>query len=142
MAWLNTAPDKAEGDKSKAPNITRLQAIKNAFNDGGYGDYEPDVPPIECASHLLTYLWQRGPTLVGTMGQAALTDVDLVAFQENTGIELSEWEATTLIRLSREYLGESGAASKPDRDPPFESVDAERLRRHRIKQKLRAFLYD
>lgn len=71
----------------------------------------------------------------------ALTHDNLVACQSNTGIELSEWEAETLVRLSREYLGESNAASKHDSKPPFDSADAERLRRYRNKQKMQAFLH-
>lgn len=99
------------------------------------------MPPIDCGDHLLKYLWQRGPTMAGAMGQAALTDVDLAAFQENTGIDLSEWEVTTLIRLSREYLGESNAATKPDRKPPFDTPDFERLRRHQLREKMQKFLH-
>ena len=97
------------------------------------------MPSVGCANHLLGYLWQWGPTLAGTMGQVALSHVDLVAAQSNTGIELSEWEATTLIRLSREYLGESGAATKLDREPPFKSADAARLQAYRMEKSLDAF---
>lgn len=75
------------------------------------------------------------------MGQVALTHDNLVACQENTGIELSEWEATTLVRLSREFLSESHAASKRDRKPPFESNDADRLERYRMKLRMQAFLH-
>lgn len=97
------------------------------------------MPPVECAHHLLGYLWQWGPTLAGSMGQVALSHVDLAACQSNTGIELSEWEATTLVRLSREYFGESSAATKLSREPPFKSADADRLHAHRMKKNLDAF---
>lgn len=98
------------------------------------------MPPVECGHHVLGYLWQWGPTLSGSMGQVALSHVDLVACQSNTGIELSEWEATTLVRLSREYLGESSAAAKPDREPPFESADVARWNAHKTSANLDAFL--
>lgn len=75
------------------------------------------------------------------MGQAALTHDNLVACQSNTGVDLTAWEAETLVRLSREYLGESVAAARPDREPPFESADAERLQRYHAKKRLEAFLY-
>jgi len=97
------------------------------------------MPPVECANHLLGYLWQWGPTLSGSMGQVALSHVDLVAAQSNTGIELSGWEAATLIRLSREYLAESSAATKVDREPPFQSSDAARLQEYRMEKNLDAF---
>lgn len=131
-------PDKAPSDTSREPGISRNEALKRAF---GIEDFEPEMPPVDCGNHLLAHLWKRGPTLAGAMGQSALTDVDLAAFQSNSGIELSEWEATTLIRLSRDYLGESGAATKPDRKPPFETADFERLRRHQLRQKMQKFLH-
>lgn len=97
------------------------------------------MPPVECGQHVLDYLYRWGPVLSGTMGQAALTHDNLVACQYNTGVELSEWEASTIIRLSREFLSESNAASKPDREPPFESADAERLQARRMEANLDAF---
>jgi hypothetical protein len=97
------------------------------------------MPPVECAQHLLGYLWKWGPTLAGSMGQVALSHVDLVACQSNTGIDLTPWEAETLVRLSREYLGESSAATKPDREPPFQSADAARLHAHRMQKQLDEF---
>lgn len=132
-------PDRAEGDKSKAPNVSRSTSIKNAFKSD---DYEPDMPPCSCAHHILTYLWKWGPTLSGTMGQMALTHDNLVACQSNTGIELSEWESETLVRLSREYMGESSMATKPDRKPPFQSADGARLRQYQMRQKMQTFLRD
>lgn len=97
------------------------------------------MPPVECANHILGYLWQWGPTISGTMGQTALSHVDLAAAQSNTGIELSEWECVTVIRLSREYLGESNAATKLDREAPFQSADAARLHAYRMEKNLAAF---
>lgn len=97
------------------------------------------MPPVSCGEYLIAYLWRWGPTLGGPMGQVALSHVDLAACQSNTGIELSEWEATTLIRLSREFLGESNMATKPDRKPPFESNDSARLQAHRMQKNLDTF---
>ena len=100
------------------------------------------MPPISCGHHVLNYLWKWGPVLGGTMGQMALTHDNLAACQSNTGIELSEWEAETLVRLSREYLGESNAASKHDRKPPYQSADGARLRAYQMQQKMQTFLRD
>ncbi|NHZ78447.1 hypothetical protein F2P44_03985 [Massilia sp. CCM 8695] len=109
-------PENSEGDKSKAPRRSRLQKLKDDNKDD---QYQPAMPDLECGSHLLDYLWSWGPTLSGSMGEAPLNHSELVACQHNTGIELSEWEASTLIRMSKAYLGESHQAIKRDCPPPF-----------------------
>lgn len=53
-----------------------------------------------CVEHILEYLFEVGPTC----GEYPLTHTELRNWQENTGIELCEFEATALVSLSREYL--------------------------------------
>ena len=99
------------------------------------------MPALDCGEHLIDLLWKWGPAMSSSMGESPLTHQEISYCQANTGIELSAWEAETLIRLSREYLGESHRATKRDCKPPFvESEDDERFRRSEIKRKLRKFL--
>lgn len=94
----------------------------------------------ECgAAHLLVYLFEIGPVLQGGMGDAPITHTELQAWMENTGIELTAWEARIVKRLSLEYLSEQQRATAPDApcpwpDAPYVQVDAstmaQRLQRH------------
>ena len=79
------------------------------------------MPPLECGEHLIEHLWAAGPST----GEGALTHGELRAYQDNTGVELTEWEVSTLRRLSIAYLNESHAAKKRDCPPPWkESAEA------------------
>jgi hypothetical protein len=84
-------------------------------------EYVPEMPPLQAEyEHVLAYLFEVGPTLYnGGMGEGPLTHSELVAWQWNTGIELSSWEARALLQLSRAYLVQSGLAEKPDCKPPW-----------------------
>lgn len=94
----------------------------------------------ECtAQYVAAYLFEIGPVLHGGMGDYPLTHSELRAWMDNTGVELTAWEARTIRRLSMEYLSEQqrattlGAAA-PWQDAPYVKVDpAEqviRLQRH------------
>lgn len=74
------------------------------------------MPELECGEHLLNYFWAVGPA----MGDAVITHTELVHFQKNTGIPLSEWESSTLRCLSIEYLNESRRAVKRDCPAPWQ----------------------
>jgi len=79
-----------------------------------------EVTMPECdAMHLVSYLYEIGPTLPNGMGDSPLTHVEISAWQQNTGVELSSWEARTLHRASLEYLSESQRATKPDAEAPW-----------------------
>lgn len=90
----------------------------------------------ECgAAHLLVYLFEIGPSL----GDAPLTHSELQAWMDNTGIELTAWEARVVKRLSCEYLSEQQRATAPETpcpwaDAPYAQVDpnvmVQRLQRH------------
>ncbi len=113
---MGAAPEWAEGDKSKAPIRTRIEALKGEHGE----DYSPQMPPVDCGAHVLDHFWLVGPTL----GDSALDNVELAKYQQNQGIELSPWECATLIRMSREYMSESHHATKRDRKAPWQSDDS------------------
>jgi hypothetical protein len=89
--------------------------------------------------HVMSYLFEIGPTMHGEMGEYPLTHSELRAWMDNTGIELNAWESRTLRRLSMDYLAEQQAATSataepPWTDAPYARVDpaeqAARLQRH------------
>jgi hypothetical protein len=129
--------EREDGDKSKEPTKSRLQLLRGRFGE----DFQPAMPPLDCGEHLVGLLWNWGPTMCTSMGDSPLTHQELSYCQANTGIELSAWEAETLIRLSREYLGESHRATKRDCKPPFaESTEGEQVKRAELQRKIRSFL--
>ncbi len=74
-----------------------------------------EMPPVDAASHLIDALFEVGPSIAGEV----LTFTEIQAWQNATGTPLNSWEATTLRRLSGEYLAERQAAEAPDRAPPY-----------------------
>jgi len=107
-AWLHAVPEKLKGEESKAEQLSRLQALEKKHGAG----FEPDMPPVNAAEHLVAYLFEIGPTMPGGMGAAALTHGEILAWCALTGIQLLPWEARCIRRLSVDYLVESRRAEK------------------------------
>lgn len=100
-----------------------------------------EMPPLEWGQYLLDYLFEFGPTMAAGMGSGPLTAVEISAWQDLLGIEFEPWEARLLRRLSNEYLGESYAATKRDRPPPFgASKVLTKAKARDIERNLDAFL--
>lgn len=130
MAWLNTAPKDKAGKSGK----TRLQKIND--DDG-----QPTYPPLSGHDYLIGYLFDAGPAMSGGMGNAQLSHGEIRAWQDNTGIELTPWEARTLRTLSGEYLASAQDAEDAQCKPPYsESVDAKNLHNIEVQSKLDMFL--
>ena len=120
-AWLNTAPDPSQPNKSTnnkpkssqdAKPMTRLQLLQAR-------DQAPDMPPPGAAAHLVGYLYEIGPVSSGGMGAVVISWQELHAWQEATGVELASWEARGLKRLSQEYLSTSHEAQAHDCPAPY-----------------------
>lgn len=79
---------------------------------------ELEYPPCE-AAYLVNFLFEVGPVESGGMSPSPLSHREIEAWQRNVGVELNAWEATTLRRLSQEYLGMSSEATSPSCPPPW-----------------------
>lgn len=88
-----------------APKVSRLARMQA---DG----VEPSLPPASAAQYLVGYLFEVGPLSSSGMGAAAVSWVELQAWQQQVGVELSAWEARTLRRLSAEFAAESRRAEE------------------------------
>lgn len=97
------------------PPATRLEQLRNERGE----DYQPHMPPVEAGQHLIDYLWEVGPVVAAGAGIAPVPHSEILAWQQNTGIDLDSWEVRTLRRLSEEYLSQSIASEKPDARPPW-----------------------
>jgi len=98
-------------DKAETKRPSRIAQFEK---DG----VEVTMPDCD-AMHLVSYLYEIGPTLPNGMGESAITDPVLESWQRNTGISLDSWEARTVVRLSKEYLNESQRATKPEAEAPW-----------------------
>lgn len=78
------------------------------------------MPSPGPADHVLGYLYEIGPVAHGGMGPAPIGHAEIEAWQGNTGIELTAWEARTLRRLSLDYIAASRQAEEPGCQPPWD----------------------
>lgn len=98
-----------------------------------------EYPPCE-ADYLVRWLFDVGPAMSGGMGPSVLTHSELLAWQSNTGIELTAWETKVLRGLSMDFLSMSDSAKSPSCPPPWtpEPVEARDVDvAKRIKEALR-----
>ena len=63
-----------------------------------------DMPPVEQGVHLIGYLQELGFSNNSGMGAAALSFLEIRAWQLSTGLVLSPWEALTIKQLSVDYV--------------------------------------
>lgn len=89
------------------------------------------------ASYILAYLFELGTT----QGDSAITHSEIRAWMDNTGIELSSWEAQTIKRLSETYLhsyheSKSKKAATPWADAPY-YMSAKWITAMQLKQSIR-----
>ena len=77
------------------------------------------LPPPPAAAHLVDYLLEAGPVGYSGMGAVPLGWVDIAAWQANTGVQLTAWEARTLRHLSTEWASASSEAEAPDAPAPW-----------------------
>jgi hypothetical protein len=111
--------------------MTRLQTLQASGQS-------PDMPLPCVADHLVEYLLDAGPVSSAGMGAAPLSHVEIAAWQSNTGIELNAWEASTLRRLSIEYVAQAEQAKDADCPQPYLPAQIDSDRRTRVAQQLRA----
>jgi hypothetical protein len=113
-------PDRPKDDKSDKPMLSRLKQLQAEKKDD---TWHPDMPPVEGSQYLLAYLYEIGPSMAGGMGEAPLTHEELAAWQRNTGIQLTPWEARTLRMLSMAYIGSVQEAADIDCKCPWEQSE-------------------
>lgn len=134
-AWLNTAPRPNPGRGKAAPSQEPARSRRQRLLDDGI---EPDVPLLDAGAHLIEYLFDVGPDAPGGMGPVPITHADIAHWQGNTGITLNTWEARSLRRLSREYVGACADAQEPDAPPPYLPADGVARRRGAVARSVAA----
>ncbi len=122
-AWLNAVPEKQK--------LSRLEQMRA-------NGVEPELP--ECtAAYVAGFLWEIGPADNNGMGQSPISHLEMAAWQANTGVDLSSWEARTLRSLSLAYLGEVERAREPGCPSPWLLVPTEEAR-EQLPKRIRSVL--
>lgn len=82
--------------------------------------------PPNPAPHIFDWLIEIGLTEAAGMGAAPISSRELAAWQGNTCVRLSPWEARLIRRLSSAYLAESRIAESETCPPPWNAPVTQR----------------
>lgn len=77
------------------------------------------MPEIGEAGYLVAYWQDAGMVHSGGMGPAPMIPSELMAWQQGSGIDLTPWEFTVVLEMSRAYLAAKNDGTKPDCPPPY-----------------------
>lgn len=76
-----------------------------------------EMPAIENYGFLIDWLFELGPTMQSNMGSSPLNFEEIYAWGKD--INLTAWEASTLKRLSLDYLSMLHTGSEKNCPAPF-----------------------
>lgn len=111
LAWLNTAPNPPQGDKTGVKQPKRIVRMK--------AEGVPiDLPKNPCP-YLVDWLMEIGPVASAGMGAAPVGWADIQTWQTLTAIEADPWEARTLMRLSRDFVAQIDRSKIPTCPAPY-----------------------
>lgn len=77
------------------------------------------MPEVGEGVYVVAYWQQAGMALSGGMGHTPLTATELSAWQRGVGIDLTPWEFSVILEMSRGYLTARSEGAKPDCLPPY-----------------------
>ena len=135
MAWLNATPKPPEGTKRAEKKIESAISRREQMKRDGADLRMPPNP----APHLVDRLIEIGLTESNGMGTTPLSWREIEAWQANTGVDLSAFEAKVIRRLSVEYVAESRRAESENCPAPWR-VEVTPREREIAEAKLRLVL--
>ena len=80
---------------------------------------EPSLPEVGEVAYLLRYWQDTGLVGSGAMGPVRLSALELMAWQEGSGVALAPWEFAVLREMSAQYINSLHEASKPECAAPY-----------------------
>lgn len=115
MAWLHSTPKPPVRPKkvSSAPERELTRGEKIEANGG-----TPLFPEVD-AAYLIQHWFSVGLTGHGAMGPTALSALELMAWQQGTGVDLVPWEFRVLREMSRAYVAQYHDSEEPACPPPY-----------------------
>lgn len=73
----------------------------------------PTFPEVT-ARYLVKYLFEIGPCASNGMGLSSISWQEISAWQEQTGMRLSAWEASAIKRSSNAYAAQASISTNKD----------------------------
>ena len=122
MAWLNATPrPPAASPRAKNFNVatapSRLDQLKK--------DRVPvQMPPVPLP-HIIQWWIETGVTGSNGMSATVLSWAEIAAWQANTSIKLSSWEARLIRALSQAYVQQSRISEDEACPPPWRGAVTE-----------------
>lgn len=130
MAWLDSVI-KTEGDSDEDPVTRRERMISE----------EIEILLPECdAFNMVEILYEIGPAESAGMGATALSHLQIRAYQDNIGIDLTPWQVRTLRSMSIAYCRQLSISSDWNTIPPFTEKDQLLHNRERVQSQFKALL--
>lgn len=80
---------------------------------------EPVLPEVGESVYLLRYWQDLGLVGMGAMGPVRLSALEVIAWQQGSGIALAPWEFSVLREMSAHYISSLRAGAKAECPPPF-----------------------
>jgi hypothetical protein len=80
---------------------------------------EPVLPGVGETAYLLRYWQDLGLVGMGAMGPVRLSALEVMAWQQGSGLALTPWEFSVLREMSAHYLSSVQAGTKVECPPPF-----------------------
>tara|TARA_R110000782_G_C14819221_1_gene413863 strand:- start:19435 stop:19854 length:420 start_codon:yes stop_codon:yes gene_type:complete len=124
LAWLHAVPDYGEKDRPRLSRRAEFKAFKVDFD-------EPPEP--DAAQYLIHWFFESGMVMATGAGAAPLTWQELEAYGRSAGLELTGWERSTLMEMSRTYCEARDRFRKPASPPPYFPLDGN-LAKQRMKR--------
>lgn len=110
---MQSEPKRKLHEKTKA--LSRAQLI---VENGG----RPLMPPVDEAVYLVGYWQQLGLVAAGGFGPVTLSALEIKAWSDMAGVDLSIWEFKMLREMSRAYLVQFRESEEPECPAPYGHV--------------------
>ena len=81
------------------------------------------MPLVNGHQYIIEWLFDVGPTMMSSMGNSPLTFEEIYAWGKD--IDISHWEASTIRKLSIDYLSMLHHGSEPDCPVPYAETPSE-----------------
>lgn len=116
LAWLHAVP-RPPADTPRAKTFDLTKALSRLAEQKKQG-VDPSMPPCPLP-HMIERLTEIGLTSSNGMGTVPLSWAEIAAWQTNTHIALSPWEARLIRALSAAYVAESRSAEEEGCPSPW-----------------------
>lgn len=131
MAWLYATPrPPAESPRHKTFDLAKAVSRFDQMKKDGIRAQMPDNP----MPHIVDRLTEIGLTGSDGMSARSLSWAEIAAWQTNTRIRLSAWEARLIRSLSSAYVTQSRLSEEETCPPPWrgEVTEAEKAAEVRL----------